>query len=146
VRIVVVDDHRFMREVIAAMLRRQDDRCEVLAEASDAKGAIEVCQRFSPDLVLLDINLPDFSGIDLVPRIKKACGAEGEYDEAGDVPNLALVQTQSDCRHRYGQRFNLRVYGWIPLFRPGEIPVISARLNSPWVCIQRAQLRGKHMG
>jgi DNA-binding NarL/FixJ family response regulator len=70
-RIVIVDDHRFMREVIAAMLRRQDRRYQVLAEAADAKGAIDACRRLSPDLVLLDINLPDMSGIDLVPQIKK---------------------------------------------------------------------------
>ena len=71
VRIVIVDDHRFMREVISTMLRRQDRRYQVLAEAGDAKGAIEACRRFSPNLVLLDINLPDMSGIDLVPQIKK---------------------------------------------------------------------------
>jgi DNA-binding NarL/FixJ family response regulator len=71
IRIVVVDDHRFMREVIAAMLRRQDSRYQVLAEAADAKEAVDACQRLSPDLVILDINLPDMSGIDLVPKIKK---------------------------------------------------------------------------
>jgi DNA-binding NarL/FixJ family response regulator len=71
VRIVVVDDHRFMRELITAMLRRHDTRYDVVAEATDAKGAIEACQRFSPNLLLLDINLPDASGIDIVPQIKK---------------------------------------------------------------------------
>lgn len=70
VRIVVVDDYRFMREIIATMLRRQG-RYEVLAEAADAKGAVEACARLTPDLVLLDINLPDVSGIDLVPQIKR---------------------------------------------------------------------------
>src|ERR1700751_2931670 len=56
IRIVVVDDHRFMREVIAAMLRRQDRRYQVLAEAADAREAVDACRRLSPDLVLLDIN------------------------------------------------------------------------------------------
>ncbi|HET9418301.1 MAG TPA: response regulator transcription factor [Chthoniobacterales bacterium] len=71
VGIVVVDDHRFMRELIAAMLRRHDSRYEVVAEVADAKSAIDACQRLSPDLVVLDINLPDASGIDIVPQIKK---------------------------------------------------------------------------
>jgi DNA-binding NarL/FixJ family response regulator len=71
VGIVVVDDHQFMREVVAGMLRRHNSHYDVLAEAADAKGAIEACQTFSPDLVLLDINLPDASGIDIVPQIKK---------------------------------------------------------------------------
>jgi DNA-binding NarL/FixJ family response regulator len=71
VGIIIVDDHQFMREVVAAMLRRHDSRYDVLAEAADAKGAIDVCQKLSPDLVLLDINLPDASGIDIVPQIKQ---------------------------------------------------------------------------
>jgi two-component system response regulator NreC len=71
VRIVVVDDHRFMRELIAAMLRRHDGRYDVVAEAADARSAIGACQTLSPDLVVLDINLPDVSGIDIVPQIKK---------------------------------------------------------------------------
>src|SRR5207302_8998197 len=71
VRIVVVDDHRFMREVTAAMLRRHNSRYDVIAEVADAKGAIGACHRLSPDLVVLDINLPDASGIDIVPQIKK---------------------------------------------------------------------------
>ena len=71
VRIVVVDDHRFMRELISAMLARQSGRYQVISEHGDATAAIKACQDLSPDLLILDINLPDFSGIDAVPAIKK---------------------------------------------------------------------------
>jgi DNA-binding NarL/FixJ family response regulator len=71
VRIVVVDDHRFMRELISAMLGRQSGRYEVVAEHGDARTAIRVCEELKPDLVILDINLPDLSGIEAVPMIKK---------------------------------------------------------------------------
>jgi DNA-binding NarL/FixJ family response regulator len=71
IRIVVVDDHRFMRELISVMLARQSDRYQVVAEHGDARSAIAACRELNPDLLILDINLPDLSGIDAVPRIKK---------------------------------------------------------------------------
>lgn len=70
-RTVVVDDHAFMRELIGARLSRENSRFKVLAEVGDAAAAVDACRRFSPDLVILDINLPDRSGIDAVPELKR---------------------------------------------------------------------------
>ena len=72
VRIVVVDDQRFMRELISRTLARQPDRYDVVAEAADAGTAISACARYKPDLVILDINLPDISGVDAVRKIRNA--------------------------------------------------------------------------
>lgn len=71
-RIVVVDDHKFMRELIVRTLVRQSKRYDVVAEAADATSGIRACQQHAPDLLILDINLPDISGIDAVPRVRKA--------------------------------------------------------------------------
>lgn len=71
VRVVVVDDHRFMRELISTMLARQSGRYHVVAENGDAETAIKACKDLSPDLLILDINLPDLSGIEAVPHIKR---------------------------------------------------------------------------
>lgn len=71
VRIVVVDDHKFMRELISAMLARQSGRYNVVAEHGDASTAIRACEELGPDLLILDINLPDLNGIEAVPHIKK---------------------------------------------------------------------------
>ena len=60
-----------MREVISAMLARQEGRYKVVAEKGDATTAIEACRELAPDLLILDINLPDISGIEAVPQIKK---------------------------------------------------------------------------
>lgn len=75
IRIVVVDDHIFMRELISSTLHRQSARYEVVASVGTAAAAIAACEEFSPDLVILDINLPDQNGIDAVPAIKRACPA-----------------------------------------------------------------------
>lgn len=71
ISIVVVDDHRFMRELISAMLARQKGRYRVVAEKADGTTAIQACKDLAPDLLILDINLPDLSGIDAVPQIRK---------------------------------------------------------------------------
>ncbi len=53
------------------MLSRQDACYKVVAGVGDAKGAISACEEFSPDLLILDINLPDESGIDIVPKVQR---------------------------------------------------------------------------
>jgi len=60
-----------MRELISAMLVRQGGRYKVIAEHGDARTAIRACEELEPDLLILDINLPDLSGIEAVPTIKK---------------------------------------------------------------------------
>jgi DNA-binding NarL/FixJ family response regulator len=70
-RIVVVDDHQFMREIISRMLARQPECYTVVAEAADGTTALKECQQHKPDLLILDINLPDISGIEAVPQIRR---------------------------------------------------------------------------
>ena len=71
VRTVVVDDHVFMRELIGARLARERSRFKILAEVGDAASAVAACRKLSPDLCILDINLPDRSGIDIVEDVKR---------------------------------------------------------------------------
>ena len=71
-RVVVVDDHIFMRDLITSTLGRQEDRYVVVASVGTAGAAISACQSLTPDLVILDINLPDQNGIDAVPAIREA--------------------------------------------------------------------------
>jgi DNA-binding NarL/FixJ family response regulator len=70
-RIVVVDDHVFMRDLITARLNREETRYIVLASVASAAEAIQACTKFQPDLLILDINLPDQNGIDIVPTIRQ---------------------------------------------------------------------------
>src|SRR6266540_6360502 len=68
-RILVVDDHDIVRQGIAALLERQPGY-EVVAQAGTAADAITAANRFVPDLVILDVSLPDGSGIETCREIK----------------------------------------------------------------------------
>lgn len=68
---MVVDDHVFIRELIGARLSRERARFKVLAEVGDAAAAVAACEELAPDLLILDINLPDRSGIEAVPEVKR---------------------------------------------------------------------------
>ncbi len=75
VRLVIVDDHAFMRDLMVRTLARQGGRYAVLAAVGTAAEAIAACGKFKPDLLILDINLPDQSGIDALPELRRVTPA-----------------------------------------------------------------------
>ncbi|HET6560710.1 MAG TPA: response regulator transcription factor [Marmoricola sp.] len=62
-RVLLVDDHPLFLDGLRAALAGADD-FEVVGEAHDVAGALAEAERLAPDLVLMDLNLPDGSGID----------------------------------------------------------------------------------
>ena len=64
VSVLLVDDHERFRFEARAMLEAEG--FEVAAEAGDAASALREAERITPDVVLLDLGLPDRSGLDLV--------------------------------------------------------------------------------
>jgi len=70
VGILVVDDHLIVREGLRWMLGR-DSGLEVVAEAENAAQAMEVLSTTRPDVVLLDIHLPDRSGLEALRDIRE---------------------------------------------------------------------------
>lgn len=67
--VVVVDDHEVVRQGLAAMLDRRPG-FQVVGEAGTVAEAIEVTSRFQPDLVVMDVRLPDGSGIEACREIR----------------------------------------------------------------------------
>jgi DNA-binding NarL/FixJ family response regulator len=74
--ILLVDDHPFIREGLKAIISnnsKESDthRYEIVGEAGNGSEAIDKVQRLKPDLCLMDISLPDQSGIELTGEIKR---------------------------------------------------------------------------
>ena len=67
-RILVVDDHEAVRNKIVHLLEQQFD---VLGAMSDGPSFLKAVDRLKPDLCVLDICMPDMSGIDVAQRIKQ---------------------------------------------------------------------------
>ena len=67
-RIVVADDHEEVRNTIVRLLKR---RFEVLAAVGDGPTILEAVARLKPDLCVLDISMPNMSGIEVAYRIKE---------------------------------------------------------------------------
>lgn len=69
-RLMLVDDHAVVRMGLRMMLESEED-FEIVAEAETASEAINQLSRTNPDVILMDIGLPDLSGIDATREIKR---------------------------------------------------------------------------
>ena len=78
IRLLLVDDHAVVRSGLKMLLENERD-VEIIGEASSAAEAIEGAIHLKPDVILMDIGLPDLSGIDATREIKKR------------APNVAIV-------------------------------------------------------
>ena len=70
IRILLVDDHAVVRLGLRMLLENEQD-LEIVGEAGSASEALNQVARMKPDLVLMDIGLPDLSGIDATREIKR---------------------------------------------------------------------------
>jgi DNA-binding NarL/FixJ family response regulator len=80
---LIVDDHPSFRASARRML--EADGYEVLGEAEDGGGALAAARRLRPDLVLLDVRLPDIDGFEVTRRL---------LDANGPTPQIVLTSSQ----------------------------------------------------
>lgn len=69
IRIMIVDDHPIVREGLTAILQRDD--FEVVGEASDGRAAVRRAQSLKPDLILMDLRMPEMGGVEAMQKIRE---------------------------------------------------------------------------
>ena len=87
IKIMIVDDHAIVREGLRLLLEKEPDM-EVVAEAENGAMAVQFAKDFLPDVIVMDINMPEMNGIEATRRIMA---------ENSDVKVLALSM-ESDRR------------------------------------------------
>lgn len=68
-RLLVVDDHTLLRQVLQAALANHD-RLQVVGEAATGASALAEARRLTPDVVVLDLGLPDMGGLEVIRRLR----------------------------------------------------------------------------
>ncbi len=92
--ILIVDDHEIVRKGIRAMLEPSPE-LQIVGEAAGAREAIRQTRKLKPGLILLDVALPDLSGLEAIPKILKARPKAKilvlTMDDSGKTANDALA-------------------------------------------------------
>jgi DNA-binding NarL/FixJ family response regulator len=65
----VADDHKIVRDGLRALIERQQGM-KVVAEAENGRAAVQLARELSPDVVVMDIGMPDLNGIDATRQIR----------------------------------------------------------------------------
>lgn len=68
IKILIADDHKLVREAFRKQIETQDDM-KVIAKAEDGVEAVRLAQEVSPDVILMDINMPNMDGIQATQEI-----------------------------------------------------------------------------
>jgi DNA-binding NarL/FixJ family response regulator len=99
--VLIVDDHGGFRSFARALL--EDEGFDVVGEAADGASAIEAAEQLRPEVVLLDIQLPDTDGFAIAERLT----------DAREPPKIVFVSSRSASAYR--RRLEAaRVRGFIP--------------------------------
>jgi NarL family two-component system response regulator LiaR len=72
IRVMIVDDHSMVRRGLATMLKVRSD-LELAGEASNGQEALRMCQETRPDVILMDLVMPEMSGAEATQAILKHC-------------------------------------------------------------------------
>lgn len=100
IRILIADDHPIVREGLAALLNRANDM-EVVAEAGNGREALKQFLRCHPDVVLVDLRMPEMDGVDAILAIR---------EQAPDARVIVLTTYDGDEDIYRGLRAGAKAY------------------------------------
>lgn len=102
IKIVVADDHKLFRQGLIGLMRAHDDMVEVIGEASTGQEAIKLAHLLRPDVILMDIQMPDGDGLKALREIRQL------------LPEIAVVMlTASELDEHLYEAIRLGAAGYL---------------------------------
>ena len=123
-RVIVVDDERPARAFLAGILNRFED-VEVVGEAAGGAECVEMIEQLSPDLVLLDLQMPEVDGLGVVRLVRR-----------DKLPLIAFVTAYDEYAVR---AFEMNAVDY--LLKPVDPARLRATVNRAMERLERADLR-----
>jgi DNA-binding NarL/FixJ family response regulator len=117
VRILVADDHKMMRDGLRAILEKE--RLQVIGEAANGHEVLTSARVLLPDLVVMDISMPDLNGIDATQRL------------VAEVPGIKVIGLSVNSDRRYiVAMFKAGAVGYLPKNSASEELILAIRAVS----------------
>ncbi len=90
-KILIIDDSKVVRNILIEIFEKHD--YEVVGETGNSAEAVELMKKLSPDIIMLDIMMPDIDGIEILKRIR----AENKDVKIIMISSLDSVGTIKEC-------------------------------------------------
>jgi DNA-binding NarL/FixJ family response regulator len=101
-KVLVADDHRLFRQGLISLMRTRPDLVEVIGEAETGSEAVSLVQMLHPDMVLMDITMPQGDGLEATRKIR-------EQDPSVDI----VILTASETDEHFDEAVKLGVSGYL---------------------------------
>jgi DNA-binding NarL/FixJ family response regulator len=105
IQVMLVDDHALIRKGLRAMLEAEDD-IEVLCEAESGLDALRLFRQKNPDITILDIALPDYSGLQIATQLI-------DIARKGQVQSRVIILSMHSKENLVNQALQSGVYGYV---------------------------------
>jgi len=130
IRIIVVDDHALVRAGICSLLSSQED-ISIMAETGSGREAVRLCEELKPNIVLLDLSIPDLDGLEATKQIMAT------------APEIKVVILTMYENEEYATRvLNAGAKGFIvKRMSPEELPSVIRKVMAGETCITDSIMR-----
>jgi len=88
IKVILADDHEMMRKGLRSLFEQEID-IEVIAEAENGRKAVELAWELQPDIIIMDVSMPDLNGIEATRQIKK------------DFPDIKVIALSMYTNERF---------------------------------------------